>query len=58
MSARVRVHYLLAEMCGNRFLETMVKLIIGVGGEIIEAFKTEPNSFHPPGSHLPIIDAV
>ena len=58
MSTRVKVHYLLAEMCGNRFLETMVKLIIGVSGKIIEAFKTEPNPFHPPGSHLPIIDAV
>jgi GntR family transcriptional regulator, transcriptional repressor for pyruvate dehydrogenase complex len=58
MSTRVRIHYVLAEMCGNRFLETMAKLIIGMSGKIIEAFKTEPNPFHPPGSHLPIIDAV
>ena len=58
MSERVKVHYLLAEMCGNRFLETMVKLIIAVSGRIIAAFKTEPHPFHSPGSHLPIIDAV
>lgn len=58
MPTRVRVHYLLAEMCGNRFLETMVKIIIGVSEKIIEAFKTEHHAFHPPGSHLPIIEAV
>jgi DNA-binding FadR family transcriptional regulator len=58
MSTRVKVHYLLAEMCGNRFLETMVKLILGLSGKIIAAFKTEPHPFHPPGSHLPMIEAV
>jgi GntR family transcriptional repressor for pyruvate dehydrogenase complex len=58
ISKRLKVHYILAEMCGNRFLEAIVKLIIGVSRKIIEAFKTEPNPFHPPGSHLPIIEAV
>jgi DNA-binding FadR family transcriptional regulator len=58
MSTRVNVHYTLAEMSGNRFLEAMVKLILAVSGRIIDAFRTDPNPFHPPGSHLPIIEAV
>ena len=58
MSTRVNIHYTLAEMCNNRFLEAMVKLILAVSGRIIDAFRTDPNPFHPPGSHLPIIEAV
>jgi DNA-binding FadR family transcriptional regulator len=52
------VHFLLAEMCGNRFLEALVRSVLGLSKKIVETIEEEPQSLHPAGMHHPIIEAV
>ena len=59
IASATRVHILLAEMCGNRFLEALVNSLLKMTKNIIEEMgPNPPNSIHPPGLHGPIIDAV
>jgi len=54
-----KVHNLLAEMCGNRFLEAIVNSVIKLNAMFLEEMKPNPPySIHPPGSHRPIVEAV
>ena len=50
------VHCLLAEACGNRFLEALVKSLMGVTRKVVLA--VNPSFIHPPGMHRPIVKAV
>jgi GntR family transcriptional regulator, transcriptional repressor for pyruvate dehydrogenase complex len=53
------VHYILAEMCGNRFLEALVNSLLKLTKKILEEMRpTPPSSIHPPGLHGPVIEAV
>lgn len=53
------VHFILADICGNRFLEAIVNSVIKLNAMILEEMKPNPPySIHPPGLHKPIIDAV
>ena len=54
-----KVHFILAEMCGNRFLEAIVNSVIKLNANLIEELKPNPpNSIHPPGMHGPLVEAV
>ena len=54
-----KVHLILAEMCGNRFLEAIVNSVIKLNAKIIEELKPNPPySLHPPSEHGPIVEAV
>jgi DNA-binding GntR family transcriptional regulator len=54
-----KVHFILAEMCGNRFLEAIVNSVIKLNANIIEELNPNPpNSIHPPGMHGPLVEAV
>ncbi len=54
-----KVHFILAEMCGNRFLEAIVNSVIKLNAKIIEELKPNPpHSIHPPGMHGPLVEAV
>jgi GntR family transcriptional repressor for pyruvate dehydrogenase complex len=56
---RTKIHYLLAEMCGNRFLEAILRSVLGLNREIVEAVQPEdPFAVHPLGVHHPIVEAV
>jgi GntR family transcriptional regulator, transcriptional repressor for pyruvate dehydrogenase complex len=56
---RTKIHYLLAEMCGNRFLEAFLRSAIGLNREIVEAVQPEdPFAVHARGMHDPIVEAV
>ena len=52
------VHLILAEMCGNRFFEAIVKSLMGLTRKVVEAVEVDPHSMHPPGMHRPIVEAV
>lgn len=55
---RSQVHYLLAEISGNRFLEAIVKsLLILLKNQTI-SFQPPTDEIHPLGLHDPIVDAV
>jgi GntR family transcriptional repressor for pyruvate dehydrogenase complex len=59
IASATKVHYILAEMCGNRFLEAIVNSLINLSAIILKEIKPNPpSSIHPPGSHRPIVEAV
>jgi len=59
IASATKVHFILAEMCGNRFLEAIVNSVIKLNAKILEEIKPNPPfSIHPPGVHRPIVRAV
>ncbi len=52
------VHFILAEMCGNRFFEGLVKSMLTLGNQLFEAMGPDPREMHPNGLHIPIVEAV
>ncbi|WOT05899.1 FadR/GntR family transcriptional regulator [Shewanella youngdeokensis] len=55
---RSHVHYLLADMCDNRFLTAIDKSLIQLVGSIASQFQPDTDKIHPPGMHNPVVDAV
>ncbi len=59
LDRKTAVHFVLAEMCGNRFLEGLVRSVMQMTRRIIEAARPDqPPFLHPAGMHKPIIKAV
>lgn len=52
------VHYILAEMCGNRFFEAILRSSMRLTHRVIEVVNPEPYTLHPRGRHRPIVEAV
>ncbi len=56
---KTAVHYILAEMCGNRFLEAIVRSAMKLTHTLIEMVNPgPPYPMHPAGMHRPIVEAV
>ncbi|MBA4419043.1 MAG: FadR family transcriptional regulator [Syntrophus sp. (in: bacteria)] len=55
---KTRIHYILAEMCGNRVLEALMKSVLGLSKTIVGAIEPYPVTLHPAGMHEPIVNAV
>ncbi len=53
-----RVHIILAEICGNRFLEAILKSTMKLTWKIVEAVSAEPQILHLPGEHTAVVEAV
>jgi GntR family transcriptional regulator, transcriptional repressor for pyruvate dehydrogenase complex len=59
LDKKTAVHFILAEMCGNRFLEGLVRSVMGLTRRTIEAaHPDQPPYLHPAGMHRPVIEAV
>jgi GntR family transcriptional regulator, transcriptional repressor for pyruvate dehydrogenase complex len=59
LDKKTAVHFILAEMCGNRFFEGLVRSVMSLTRKIIEAVHPDqPPFLHPAGMHRPIIKAV
>ena len=59
LDKKTAVHFILAEMSGNRFLEGLVRSVMGLTRRAIEAaHPDQPPFLHPAGMHRPIIEAV
>ena len=59
LDRKTAVHFILAEMCGNRFFEGLVRSVMGLTRRTIEAAQPDqPPFLHPPGMHRPIVKAV
>jgi GntR family transcriptional repressor for pyruvate dehydrogenase complex len=52
------VHYILAEMCGNRFFEAIVRSSMKLTHTLIQMVNPDPYTMHPAGMHRPIVEAV
>ncbi len=56
---KTAVHYILAEMCGNRFLEAIVRSSMKLTHTLIQMVNPDPPyAMHPAGMHRPIVEAV
>jgi DNA-binding FadR family transcriptional regulator len=53
-----RAHLVIAEICGNRFLEAIVKSMLRLTREMVEAVEPDHSKLHAPGEHRHIIEAV
>jgi GntR family transcriptional regulator, transcriptional repressor for pyruvate dehydrogenase complex len=58
LDRKTAIHFILAEMCGNRFFEALVRSAMGLTRKAIEAVQPEQWAIHPAGMHLPVIEAV
>ncbi len=55
---KTTVHYILAEMCGNRFLEALISSVMRLTKQVVEAVKPDTQKLHPAGLHNPAVEAV
>jgi DNA-binding FadR family transcriptional regulator len=55
---KTAVHYILAEMCGNRFFEAILRSSMKLTHKVIEVVSPNPYTLHPAGMHRPIVEAV
>jgi len=53
-----RVHFVLAEMCGNRFFEALMRSLLGLTKKVVEAVNPDPDYVHPKGMHRSVVEAV
>jgi GntR family transcriptional repressor for pyruvate dehydrogenase complex len=58
VTALQRVHNVLAEICGNHFLEAITKAMLRLTREIVEAVDPDHEALHSSGEHRTIIEAV
>ena len=55
---KTAVHFILAEMCGNRFFEGLVRSMMRLTKQVVEAVSPDPRQMHPSGWHMPVVGAV
>ena len=53
-----KVHFILAEMCGNRFFEALMRSLLGLTKKVVEAVNPDPDIVHPKGMHRSVVEAV
>jgi DNA-binding FadR family transcriptional regulator len=53
-----RVHFILAEMCGNRFFEALMRSLLGLTKKVVEAVNPDPDTVHPRGMHRSVVEVV
>lgn len=58
LNKKTSVHYILAEVCGNRFLEALERSLMAMTRRVVQVVNPEPMWLHPAGMHRPIVDAV
>lgn len=51
-------HFLLAEMCGNRFFEALIRSIMELTRRVIQVGDPDFHFIHPAGMHRPIVEAI
>ncbi len=52
------VHFILAEMCGNRFFEGLVRSMMRLTKQVVEAISPDTRHMHPAGWHGRVVEAV
>jgi GntR family transcriptional repressor for pyruvate dehydrogenase complex len=58
LNKKTLVHYILAQVCGNRFLEALERSLMALTRRVVQAVGPEQLWLHPAGMHQPIIEAV
>ena len=52
------VHKVLASICGNQFLEAIVRSMLKITAEMVQKVVPDPYALHGPGEHRKLIEAV
>ena len=52
------IHFILAEMCGNRFYESLVHSMLKLTREVVKVINPDPWDMHPGDWHLPVVEVV
>ncbi len=55
---KTAVHYILAEICGNRFFEAIVRSSMKLTHTLIQMVNPDPYTMHPAGMHRPVVEAI
>lgn len=55
---KTAVHFILAEMCGNRLFDALIRSLLGLTWRVIKAVEPDYHQMHPAGMHRPIVEAV
>jgi GntR family transcriptional regulator, transcriptional repressor for pyruvate dehydrogenase complex len=55
---KMAVHFILADMCGNRFFEALVRSLMELTQRVVEAGDPDFHFIHPAGMHRPVVEAV
>jgi GntR family transcriptional regulator, transcriptional repressor for pyruvate dehydrogenase complex len=58
LDRKTAVHFMLAEMCGNRIFEALVRSLMALTRQVVEAVNPDPQWMHPAGMHHPLVEAV
>jgi GntR family transcriptional repressor for pyruvate dehydrogenase complex len=58
LNKKTLVHYILAEMCGNRFLEALERSLMALTRRVVQVVEPKRLWLHPAGMHQPIVSAV
>jgi DNA-binding FadR family transcriptional regulator len=58
LDTKTSVHYILAEVCGNHFLEALERSLMALTRIIVKMVNSETALIHPAGMHKPVVDAV
>jgi GntR family transcriptional repressor for pyruvate dehydrogenase complex len=58
LNRKTLVHYILAEVCGNGFLEALERSLMALTRRVVQVVQPKRLWLHPAGMHRPIIDAV
>jgi DNA-binding FadR family transcriptional regulator len=58
VSNRLRFHYVLAELSGNRLLQAIASALFRLTGDVILEVKTVKNVIHRPEEHIDILRAI
>jgi len=58
LNKKTTVHYILAEVCENRFLEALERSLMAMTRRVVQVVDPAPLWLHPAGMHRPIVDAV
>ncbi|MFH0977319.1 MAG: FadR/GntR family transcriptional regulator [Spirochaetota bacterium] len=57
IAKKQRMHFILAEMCGNKFFEAIVRALMDLTKKVVEAVESAPQ-LHPVGMHNNIVKTV
>lgn len=58
LDRKTGIHFILAEMCGNRIFEALVRSLMALTRKVVEAVNPDPQWMHPAGMHHPVVEAV
>ncbi len=53
-----KIYLLLAEMCGNRVFEALMRSLLKLSKEVVLAVNPNPDVVHPRGMHRSLVEAV